>query len=229
MCDLMEFNLSGVFVQIGIPVHGLFDPRHTICQVETACALKDRGVPFDLKYQYGCSIIQQARSFVADSFLQSECTHLFMIDADIAWKSEDFLRLLALCTKMECVTGIYPVKREPETWMMNAVGSRTVNEYGCLPIDGVGLGFCCIQRKVIQQLSIMAEKLWFADRPHPVAHIFRCDSTNGHFRGEDMAFFADLKEMGHQVWLDPTIDLGHVGAKEYRGSFLDAIRGRKVG
>ena len=37
-----------------------------------------------------------------------------------------------------------------------------------------------------------------------------------HARGEDGAFFADLKAIGHQAWLDPSIRLGHVGAKEYR-------------
>ncbi len=223
-----SFDLSDVLVQIGIPVAGTFHPLHAMCQARTAYCLSQHNLAFDLKYQYGCSIVEQARNFVADNFLASECTHLFMIDSDITWTEKDFIRLLALATKMECVAAIYPVKREPETWMLSTRGKRTVNEYGCLPIDGIGLGFCCVQRKVIQGLALKAQKVRFPDRDHPVPRIFSCDVNEGHFRGEDIHFCADVKSLGYDVWLDPAIELGHIGSKEYRGSFLEAMKDKKV-
>lgn len=225
---MLSVDLSGVFVQVGIPINGMFDPRHTICQVNTFCNLTRKGIPFDVKYQYGCSIIDEVRCLVADAFLASEATHLFMIDSDVTWKEEDFCRLLALGTKMECVCGIYPMKRDPETWMLNAEGIRDVNEYGCLHIDGVGLGFCCVQRKVIQKLAAKADLMEVFEVDHPVARIFHSDVFKGRFRGEDMRFFADVADLGYKVWLDPSISLGHVGTKEYRGNFLEWMKGHKV-
>ncbi len=65
-------------------------------------------------------------------------------------------------------------------------------------------------------------------RDKPIARIFRCDSDKGWFRGEDMAFFADVRALGYQTNLDPQIDLGHIGPKEYRGSILEAIQHLKV-
>jgi hypothetical protein len=43
---------------------------------------------------------------------------------------------------------------------------------------------------------------------------FHADDPGG--GGEDVAFFADVRALGFKVWLDATINLGHVGAKVYR-------------
>jgi hypothetical protein len=43
-----------------------------------------------------------------------------------------------------------------------------------------------------------------------------------HRRGEDGAFFDDIRALGHKVWLDPTIELGHVGTKVYRVASMAA-------
>jgi hypothetical protein len=60
-----------------------------------------------------------------------------------------------------------------------------------------------------------------------VPDVFRLDrvKTNGRrtAQGEDMAFFADLRELGYDVWLDPTIQLGHVGNYVYRGDPVAAL------
>jgi hypothetical protein len=42
-------------------------------------------------------------------------------------------------------------------------------------------------------------------------------------RGEDMAFFADLRDLGYTVWLYPNIQLGHIGTKTYRGDLMAAM------
>jgi hypothetical protein len=43
-----------------------------------------------------------------------------------------------------------------------------------------------------------------------------------------MAFFADIRELGHKVWLDPAVNLGHVGTKEFRGSISEAMFGTRA-
>jgi hypothetical protein len=33
--------------------------------------------------------------------------------------------------------------------------------------------------------------------------------------------FEDIRALGFKVWLDPTIELGHVGSKEWRGAVAE--------
>jgi len=222
---MMEFDMTDVSVMIGIPC-GPDLPWQTLQSiVETCLALRDKGIPFELKMVAGCSIVEQARSKVTYEFLQSSMNRLFMIDSDMQWKAQDFIRMLALSTKMDVVCAAYPAKRDACTFMLKWGEDELVsNEYGCVPIDGVGLGFTIVHRGVIAELSDNAPKLMFPGMDSPIAHIFRCDADNGAFRGEDMAFFADVKALGYKVNLDPNVSLGHVGTKTYTGSILDAMR-----
>jgi hypothetical protein len=57
-----------------------------------------------------------------------------------------------------------------------------------------------------------------------IASVFRIDAVNGRRRGEDIAFFSDIRALGHKVWLDTTIDLGHIGSKTYRGTVRDILK-----
>ena len=57
----------------------------------------------------------------------------------------------------------------------------------------------------------------------PIPSIFRCDDEGGEARGEDFAFFADVRALGYDVCLDPRALLGHVGTKNYKRSVLECI------
>ena len=47
--------------------------------------------------------------------------------------------------------------------------------------------------------------------------------VSGERTGEDVFFFNDVRAAGFDVWLDPSIELGHVGEHEWRGRFADTI------
>jgi hypothetical protein len=44
------------------------------------------------------------------------------------------------------------------------------------------------------------------------------------FRGEDMNFFDDAKKLGFDLWVEPKITLGHIGAKIYNASIWTSSR-----
>jgi hypothetical protein len=185
----------------------------------TYTALRDRGILVDVVLASGSSIIEAARSKVADVFLKSDKNRLFWIDSDIVWEPDAFIRLLALSTEVDVVIGAYPAKKDPVTFFVNAGGQAEAetNHLGLLPNIGTGLGFACMQRHVIEKLAEKAPKLVFPDDPEPRPHIFRCDTEGDHFRGEDMAFWADIKDLGITVHLDPSLELGHHGSKTFTG------------
>lgn len=222
----VAMSVDGLHVMIGIPC-GPNLPWQTVQSLcETISQLKDRGIPYDITMVAGCSIVESARCRVADQFLKSKANRLFMIDSDIVWQSKDFIRLLAMSTQMDVICGAYPAKVDDLTFLMaDNPGDRMIlNDFGCLPISGTGLGFCIVTRAVMEKLARYAPLVKFGSDEKPIHHIFYCDSNDGVFKGEDIQFFEDVKTLGIDVFMDPSLSLGHVGAKCYSGSINSALK-----
>jgi hypothetical protein len=217
----MEFDLQGVRVMLGIPVNRDFPWQTVKSLMQTVLMLQAKDVPYEVRLITGCSVVSYARTRVADAFLKSECTHLFMLDSDQSWAEEDFMRVLCLATKLELVGAIYPAKKLPITFlMMPEATTVATNDYGCVPVKGMGLGFTCVSRRVIRQLAEKSPKVKFPESDEPIAHLFRDDDLfQGSARGEDMSFFSDCKDMGYTAWLEPSAEIGHIGSHEFKASF----------
>lgn len=220
----LALDLEGVSVMIGIPC-GPSLPWQTVSSLlKTTMALSERGIPHEVRLVVGCAIVEQARAKVAHEYLAGSMNRLFMIDSDIVWEPQDFIRLLGLSTLMEMVGGIYTAKREPpEFFMRHPAETMETNEYGCLPISGMGLGFTIATRRVMEALAEKAPKVVYSEATEPWARVYRCEVEDGTFVGEDMAFFADVAALGVQPWLDPAITLGHAGSKVYSASIREAM------
>lgn len=216
----MQFDLKGVSVCLAMPAHRDIPVDTVASIIETQGALRDRNIPLEVLLTHGSSIIEAARSKTAHMFLKSDKTRIFWVDSDIVWKPDAFIRLVAMSTKVDAVIGAYPAKKDPIQFFVNTAGQEEVeaNEFGLLPNVGAGLGFACIQRHVMEKLAERAPKLHFPDVVEPIPHIFRCDAENGFFRGEDIAFWSDIRALGISVFLDPSIELGHHGAKTFTGT-----------
>lgn len=218
--------MAGVRVMLAMPTHRDIPAQTVRALLATQDALLRQGIPFAIEMQCGGSLVHHARTKAAWHFLQSNYTHLFWVDSDMAWEARDFLRLLAIGTKLECVSAVYPCRAEPTRFYVAPMDAERVeaNEYGCIAVRGLGLGFTCVQRSVIERLAEQAPKLRYPDIDEgAVPRLFRCDEKDGFARGEDIAFFDDIRGLGVQPWLDPSIELGHIGQKEYRGKFAEHI------
>ena len=221
----MQLSMAGVKVMLAMPAHRDIPAQTVKSLLETQEALALHGIPASVQIQSGGSLVHHARTKAAWHFINSDSTHLFWVDSDIAWSAKDFLRLLAFGTKLECVSAVYPTRAEPIRFFVVGTGERfETNEYGCIPIKGCGLGFTVVQRGVIERLAERAPRLVYPDVDDgPIPRVFRCDEKDGWARGEDIAFFDDVMGLGIQPWLDPAISLGHIGAKEYRAEFSDHL------
>ena len=218
-----EISLDGLSVCIGIPSNRDINPLvvRSIFQTRDICGTV--GVACSLAIVNGNAVIQWARDEVLNLCLQSSANRFFFIDSDIVWEPEDFMRLLALSTKRDIVCASYPAKKEPTTFYIRYKEPLIADEYGLLEVQGAGLGFTVIRREVVENVCERAEKIHDEISGNSYASVFKVSTYNGNRRGEDMAFFDTLLEMGHKVYLDPSISLGHIGTKIYRGKPLDAM------
>jgi hypothetical protein len=221
----ITIDLGGLSVMVGIPA-GRDLPALTVKSlIGTFQLCRTHQVPCQLGMVIGSSVVQWARDEVVDLFLKSDATRLFWIDSDMVWEPEQFMRLLALSQYRDVICAAYPAKKEQPTFYVNwdQSGGLTQGDYGLIEVFGVGLGFTVMSRKVVEQLAENAPKVADAVSERTLASVFRIDTVDGKRRGEDMAFFADIRALGHKIFLDPAVDLGHIGTKTYTGSIRDAL------
>ena len=224
MSDEIEVSLDGLSVTIGIPVYNPIPHRTVMSLCGTVQELTKHKIKHNIS-MHVCGIITMGRSNVLADFLQSGTQKLFWVDADMVWDPQDVMKLLAMSTEVDVVAAAYPAKVEgPATYYANFDAERKIGPFGLHEVKGLGLGFTVVDRKVCQELSDRAPMVKDEIANRSSAQVFRTDATaDGHFRGEDMAFFADIRDLGYTVWCDPTIELGHIGPREWRGRLSDAF------
>jgi len=220
-----KISLEGLSVCIGIPSTRDIHPLVVKSMFATQALCMRHGVKCQLAMIVGNASIIWARDEVFDLFLQTGANRLFCIDSDIVWEPEDFMRLLALSQVRNVVCGAYPAKKEPATFYVRYDENKTVDadEYGLLEILGVGLGFTVLTREVVEKISEASPKIYDEITARDLPSIFSLGSLEGKRKGEDMAFFEALTDLGYKVHLDPTINLGHMGHKVYYGKLMDVL------
>jgi hypothetical protein len=197
----------------------------SLLQTQMACF--ERDIPVMFFVVAGDSLVHHARNACAVRFLETHYSHLFWIDSDMAWQAEDFVRLLALCTEHDIVCASYRVKDDTIDFrvsMKDPDEPVSTNEFGLIEINGAGLGFCCMSRKVVETIANNAPRLIYDKARGPEPALFDCLPRNGFARGEDTRFFDKARELGFTAWMDPKVTLGHVGPKVYEGAFVDQIK-----
>jgi hypothetical protein len=207
---------SSVFV--ATPTMGRFPVETVISYLDTQDECRKQGIDIDIGF-VSCSLVHHARTLLTDVFMtRKNASHIFWIDSDIQWKPEDFLRILAHAQKHPVVCGVYPRRRDPPAYFIKfppGTEKDPPRPDGLVEIEATGMGFTCIRREVMQHLYVTAPKLIYGGGEE-MPRVFRCDDDGENERGEDYAFFADVREAGYKVYADATVTVGHVGSKVYR-------------
>ena len=209
-------------VAIGFPTTAFLPWQTALSLARTTHMLAKIGVPVNIHAVAGSSLVTIARDVIAGHFLQDQEKFLFFIDSDIVWNPEDFMRILGLAAKRGIVCGAYSAKREPEELMVTFADENSApDEEGCMEILSTGLGFTCIRRDIFEEFAKSKTEMYHSGNGRMILDAFRLDTFERpdgikQGRGEDGAFFADIRSLGHKIWLDATLSLGHVGTKVYK-------------
>lgn len=231
MYQTISVNPSELSVAVGFPCGAQLPWQTAFSLAATVKACTQRRINVELNGIAGSSVVTWARDKVLDEFLRGSEQYLFWIDSDIRWEPADFIRLLVLSSQYGVVCAAYAQKTEAQTIVIRRPNLEhfDINPHGLLSVEGAGLGFTVVPRAIAEELA--ATKPWVYDpaEQRSIRSVFRIDTVDrGHehqdVRHEDIAFFADIRDLGHPVWLDPTIQLGHVGPREYRNDPVKALR-----
>ena len=121
-------------------------------------------------------------------------------------------------------------------FVVNAVanGENLIQvENGAMKIYDAGTGFMLIKREVFLELIEAYPELKYNDDTGVLNEEERnwsyaffnsyVDEDTGRFLSEDYGFCRYLQKIGGEIWVDPTIELSHLGRMKYSGKMIDFI------
>lgn len=113
------------------------------------------------------AFIDVARDHFVRMFLESDCTHLFFIDADIKFPPDAFLKIAK--SGRPIAAGCYPKRQMPEEYPMKFLSDKdghvVTDEYGWVLAERVPAGFLCIRRDVIEKMARESDTLIVGNDP----------------------------------------------------------------
>ncbi|HEV2602649.1 MAG TPA: hypothetical protein VGU24_03215 [Microvirga sp.] len=240
---------------IATPAHGgHVKTAYVKSLVDAQKALMRQGV--DCEYMTLASAnIANARSFFGTYVLEREdITHLLFIDSDMTFKPLSVERLLS--ARKAVIGHIYPRKvlsfdklfeearsatsREDamaasvEYVVRHRPGTSSLRvENGLIPVDGVGMGLCLIERQVFERLAAtkkIPEHPATARRfgPHlrgTFYGFFDYIVDAGETLSEDLSFCKRWVEAcGGDVWGVVTDEIGHIGEATPNAPYMARLR-----
>lgn len=188
------------------------------------------GVDIQICNISGCSVVSRVRNLIAKDFLDSDCTDLMFIDSDINFDAADIFRLMAwnIDPKKGIVAGIPVARKKGKTYISTLDTDEEenilMNHMGLVKAKRVATAFMLIRREVFEKLYEAHPEWRYHDEKKvgdEVTAFFDFALVDGQYIGEDFLFCDRARELGYEVWIDPTIKLGHMGIEEFAGAFGD--------
>ncbi len=165
------------------------------------------------------SMVARGRSQLASRFLThpgtQACTDLVFIDTDVYWDGDDLLKLMS--HEVPVVAGAYPFKNESGNFPLRWSSEGLLEEHGLWIVQAVTPGFLRIRRDALERMT--QEMPWLeykdvhGDADHPCYMFFDNLHRHNGVYDEGYIFCERWRGVGGRVYLDPDIDLKHVGMK----------------
>lgn len=225
-----SFDLAGRKLFIAIPAYDFKVSIKMIgALIQFSRQATEHGIGFEIGTISGCSVVSRARNLLVSDFLASDCDSLLFIDADMSINPDDIFRLLAWNQTKGIVGGVGCARKLPATYYSklhkDEDGNIEMDMMGLVRAESIGTGFMMIQRQLIEELvrSHPEWEYYDATADRKLHSVFDFKSTPEGYIGEDYLFCERARAHGFEVWIDPTIKLGHFGIHEFHGDFGNDI------
>ena len=222
------FDLAGRSIFIALPAYDFkVSLKLAVSLARFTQIAPQHGIDVHIGSICGCSVVSRARNLLVKDFLDSDATELLFIDSDINFEPEDILRLMAWGTDTrKGIVAAVPRVRDPNpVYIANLDYDEnrelTMNRMGLVRAEHVATAFMWVNRKVFEDLVEAHPEWTYWDKRagKDLSAIFDFKVTREGYIGEDFLFCDRAREAGYEVWIDPTITLGHMGIQEYVGNY----------
>lgn len=212
----------GQKVLLATPSYGDPAAGYTFSIAQSREALHQAGIQTSYLLLQGNCHVDDSRNSIVRDFLESDCTDLLFLDADVTWEPK---ALVQLCKRdLDIVGGVYPYRREGGQNMPVRMMPGAAIQDGLLEVEGLPTGFMKIKRCVLEQMA--AVRPWYFDKIYPTHLVFdRPDPDMEHTRwGGDVDFCNRWRAMGGKIYADTELRLGHTATVVVRDSLAANLR-----
>ena len=170
---------------------GSLDCRYVAALLHSTAALTRRGIPFEVSFEVGNSLIPDARNKLVAKFLASQHTDLLFIDSDLAWSAPDLLKLLSY--NVPFVAGVYQRKIPTKLDFTVKFGaSISLDRNALMEAERTGTGFMRLRRDCLAAMVAAYPHLKLKDSGTPPSDwlyaLLDTSIVNGQYLGEDFTF-----------------------------------------
>lgn len=172
----------------------------------------------------GDSLVTRARNKIVETFLKSDKDYLMFVDSDIEFSRSQLDKLRSRNKKL--IGGVYLKKKLPYSPVCN----KFLGSEGELNVMGeMGTGFLMIHRDVFNDIRKKypehAYKPENDESGGDYYDYFRVGVVDGRYLSEDYYFCWLAREVGHTVYMDPSVLVTHIGHASYPYKDKDLLDG----
>ncbi len=228
-----SFDLAGRSIFVALPAYDFkVSLKLAVSLARFAQQAQRHGVDIQIGSICGCSVVSRARNLLVKDFLDSPCTELLFIDSDINFEPEAIFRLMAFggADEKKGIVAAVPRVRDANTTYIadlnyDELGQLSMNGMGLVKGERVATAFMWVRREVFAALVAQNPEWTYYDKRADanLSAVFHFDVTPEGYIGEDFLFCDRARAAGYEVWIDPTITLGHMGVQEYLGNFGEDV------
>ena len=213
---------KGQKVLLATPSYDKPAAAYTFAIAKSRQALQEAGIQSAYLLLQGNCHVDDSRNSIVRDFLESDCTELVFLDADVDWEPK---ALVQLCQReLDIVGGVYPYRREGgENMPVRMMPGATLVD-GLIEVEGLPTGFMKIKRHVLEKMAAVAPK--YFDKIYETALVFD-RPTPGEDKtrwGGDVDFCNRFRSMGGRIYADADLRLGHTATVVVRDSLAGHIR-----
>ena len=223
-----SYDLAGKSIFIALPAYDFkVSLKLAVSLARFTQAAPQHGISVQLGSICGCSVVSRARNLLAQDMLESPCDYLLFIDSDINFEPDDILRLMAWGSdpKKGIVAAVPRTRSEDKVYITtldyDENNDLTMNGMGLVRAKRVATAFMLVRREVFVTMTAANPDWKYYDKrsERTIPCLFDFQLTEEGYIGEDFLFCDRARELGFEVWIDPSITLGHMGIQEYVGNF----------
>ena len=186
---------------IGIPTNRQFKPQ-------TVLSLANMIARWNFNYYITIPTegfnTAENRNFIAAKAIQNDCTYILFSDDDMVYEPDVLGRLLA--HDKDIVGGFYNARHQPTALIIEYIEKMTDEEAKAkkdiFQCNALGGGMLLVKTDVFKKIT----SPFFGYKWHDNGMVSMSN---------DWYFCEKAKQAGYEIWVDPTLKLGHLGDREF--------------